>query len=226
MESKTKIPFRYIAGGCFAACALFYFIDSIYYQNLFNFYSLSLILSFAAIAVGLFLSIPMLSTAGSVLLLIYQAVVLFNDVKYNMAYGIFTFDAPVSFYDCAGFFISVLFFLFSLFIFISCLSQRSAKNTGIIAAAVRILILILYKYWYWRLTPQDVVLMLLECAGAVFLGFAFGKLKDKPKAAAVAPKPSGVSDIYEKLTHLKELLDKGIITQEDFDAKKRDILGS
>ena len=97
---------------------------------------------------------------------------------------------------------------------------------GIIAAAVRILILILYKYWYWRLTPQDVVLMLLECAGAVFLGFAFSKLKDKPKAAAVAPKPSGVSDIYEKLTHLKELLDKGIITQEDFDAKKRDILGS
>ena len=110
MESKTKIPFRYVAGGCFAACAFIYFIDSIYYQNLFNFYSLSLILSFAAIAVGLFLSIPMLSTAGSVLLLIYQAVVLFNDVKYNMAYGIFSFDAPVSFYDCTGFFISVLFF--------------------------------------------------------------------------------------------------------------------
>lgn len=67
---------------------------------------------------------------------------------------------------------------------------------------------------------------LLECAGAVFLGFAFSELKDKPKAAAAAPKPSGASDTYEKLTHLKELLDKGIITQEEFDAKKKDILGS
>lgn len=97
---------------------------------------------------------------------------------------------------------------------------------GIIAAAVRILILILYKYWYWRLTPLDVVLMLLECAGAVFLGFAFNELKGKPKTKAAAPSASGVSDTYEKLTHLKELLDKGIITQEEFDAKKKDILGS
>lgn len=29
----------------------------------------------------------------------------------------------------------------------------------------------------------------------------------------------------EKLTHLKELFDRGIITQEEFDAKKKQLLG-
>lgn len=100
---------------------------------------------------------------------------------------------------------------------------------GIIAAAIRFILAILTIYLFflfggamWGMIIQP----LLECAGAVFLGFAFSELKDKPKAAAAAPKPSGASDTYEKLTHLKELLDKGIITQEEFDAKKKDILGS
>lgn len=62
----------------------------------------------------------------------------------------------------------------------------------------------------------------MECVGAVYLGFAFS---GKPKAiAAAAPKAPGVTDTYEMLTHLKELLDKGIITQEEFEAKKKDIL--
>lgn len=100
---------------------------------------------------------------------------------------------------------------------------------GIIAAAVQVLYIIIGVFglsWYfdWEVSLSFVVRLLLECVGAVYLGFAF---TDKPKAiAAAAPQAPGVTDTYEKLTHLKELFDKGIITQEEFDAKKKDILGS
>lgn len=213
MESKTKIPFRYIAGGCFAASAIFYFVNNGLLHHVFNFYTISLVLAFAAIAVGLFLSVPMVSAAGSVLLLISRIVHLFRFMDSHFIWLIQLLVPAI----------------FALLLLITCLNRRSAKTMGIIAAAIRFILAILTIYLFflfggamWGMIIQP----LLECAGAVFLGFAFSELKDKPKAAAAAPKPSGASDTYEKLTHLKELLDKGIITQEDFDAKKKDILGS
>lgn len=222
MESKTKIPFRYIAGGCFAACALFCLI-----RLGFSLYSLTYFLAFAAIAVGLFLSIPMVSAAGSALSLILGVVDLFQFLHdFFSSYYSFYFD----FYDFTNLIDYLEAVIFSLILLISCLNRRGAKTMGIIAAAVQVLYIIWVfgSCWYldWEVSLRFVVQLLLECVSAVFLGFAFNKLKGKPKIKAAAPSASGVSDTYEKLTHLKELLDKGIITQEDFDAKKRDILGS
>ncbi len=46
-----------------------------------------------------------------------------------------------------------------------------------------------------------------------------------PKASAVEqPKAPSENDAFEKLEKLKKLLDQGIITQEEFDAKKRELL--
>lgn len=220
MESKTKIPFRYIAGGCFAACALFCLI-----RLGFSLYSLTYFLAFAAIAVGLFLSIPMVSAAGSALSLILGIVDLFQFLHDLFSYYSFYFD----FYDFTNLIDYLEAVIFSLILLISCLNRRCAKTMGIIAAAVQVLYIIWVfgSCWYldWGVSLWFVVQLLLECVSAVFLGFAFSELKE-PEVTAAAPKPSGVSDTYEKLTHLKELLDKGIITQEEFDAKKKDILGS
>lgn len=228
MESKTKIPFRYIAGGCFAASTIIYLIYLISGID----FSLSYLfsaLAFAAIAVGLFLSIPMVSAAGSALFLILNVVDLFQFLHDLFSY----YD---SFYFSTYHFIYLIDYLetviFSLILLVTCLNRRSAKTMGIIAAAVQVLYIIIIGVfgfsWYlnWEVSLWVVVRLLLDCAGAVFLGFAFSELKSKSKAAAAALWPSGVSDTYEKLTHLKGLLDKGIITQEDFDAKKKDILGS
>ena len=45
-------------------------------------------------------------------------------------------------------------------------------------------------------------------------------------AAPPAEKPSGKSDTnYDSLIDLRRLLDAGIITEEEFSAKKRQILG-
>lgn len=227
MESKTNIPFRYIAGGCFAASAIIYLIGSGFSHS-----NLSLGLAFAAIAVGLFLSIPMVSAAGSALLLVRRVIHLFYKFRYFFRH----FKAISSVLSLLGFLMNdgPIPIIFALLLLITCLNRRSAKTMGMITAAVRFFIPAVYfiiniirgdlinSLSLWR-----IALLLLESVGALCLGFAFSELKDKPKAAAAAaPKTFGVSDTYEKLTHLKELLDKGIITQEDFDAKKRDILGS
>ena len=49
------------------------------------------------------------------------------------------------------------------------------------------------------------------------------KKKPKPKKAS-APKSEEV-DVEKELEKLKGLLDKGLITQEDYDAKKKELLG-
>src|SRR5262245_50992559 len=49
-----------------------------------------------------------------------------------------------------------------------------------------------------------------------------------PQAAAEAPPPTAVmpDDVFDQLKKLGELRDAGILTQEEFDAKKAQLLGS
>lgn len=45
-----------------------------------------------------------------------------------------------------------------------------------------------------------------------------------PQAPAAAPQAGTTEDLTKQLTDLKGLLDNGILTQEEFDAKKAQIL--
>ena len=47
----------------------------------------------------------------------------------------------------------------------------------------------------------------------------------QPVAPASAPAAAPSNDLTTQLTELKGLLDQGILTQEEFDAKKKKILG-
>ena len=51
------------------------------------------------------------------------------------------------------------------------------------------------------------------------------KAKNPEPTPESAPKPTDAEAIAEQLRLYKGLLDDGIITQEDFDAKKRELLG-
>lgn len=55
--------------------------------------------------------------------------------------------------------------------------------------------------------------------------FAIQKEEDAPKKAIVEHISTKTLDPYEEVKKAKELLDMGIITQEEFDKKKADILG-
>jgi hypothetical protein len=46
-----------------------------------------------------------------------------------------------------------------------------------------------------------------------------------PTAPPAAAAPAGGDDVTTQLTQLKALLDQGIVTQEDYDAKKKQLLG-
>ena len=65
----------------------------------------------------------------------------------------------------------------------------------------------------------------------VILGAAISSRRSKPtapqsaQAAPVASPPQQSSAMTTQLTELKSLLDSGVITQADFDAKKNQILG-
>lgn len=57
-------------------------------------------------------------------------------------------------------------------------------------------------------------------------GMIFGMNMAQGLDATAAPKPSGnIDDTIETLKKLKDLLDVGILTQEEFDAKKRELMG-
>jgi hypothetical protein len=47
-----------------------------------------------------------------------------------------------------------------------------------------------------------------------------------PAPTAAAPAPASNEEMYADLQRLKELLDAGILTQAEFDAKKQQILGA
>ena len=50
--------------------------------------------------------------------------------------------------------------------------------------------------------------------------------KAAPAPAVAAPAPAPAPSKYDDLAKLKTLLDSGVITQEEFDAKKKEILNS
>ena len=47
-----------------------------------------------------------------------------------------------------------------------------------------------------------------------------------PAPTSAAPAPASNEEMYADLQRLKELLDAGILTQAEFDAKKQQILGA
>ena len=49
--------------------------------------------------------------------------------------------------------------------------------------------------------------------------------QDQPQEAAPAAPAASEDDVYEQLGKLGQLKEQGVITQEEFDAKKKQLLG-
>ena len=63
----------------------------------------------------------------------------------------------------------------------------------------------------------------LEAALREFSRMRENQSQDRPEPAKSSPAPA-VSDPYEELKKLKELLDLGIVTDEEFETKKKQLL--
>ena len=73
------------------------------------------------------------------------------------------------------------------------------------------------------LSPWAIVVSVLFALGSVLLGFFFAPARVK-KAKYTDNSRESITRI-DRIIRLKELLDNGTITQEEFEAKKKDIIG-
>ena len=79
-------------------------------------------------------------------------------------------------------------------------------------------------------SAKTILLYATLLVGVLLLGVAFQTKKESAKPIATATDTTvtvalGTETAIEKLTKLKQLLDDGIITQEEFDVKKKQLLG-
>lgn len=233
MQKKTG-SLRYAAGACFAIAALM----DIIYVILNEYMSMPIIAVIAGnvlLAVAMFASVPVLVAVGGGL----QAFV-----------AIRTFFALFAVGDMPMYMLSQLILLAAwILIVVAGLLKSGGKILGIIAGALAglqgLAAVVGFKlvYGFVPFPGSTVFLRLVTIAGMVMIGLAVSSnaapaaakaavptVPTAPMApmapmAPAAPAAVPVENQVERLTKLKELLDSGLITQEEFDAKKKEILG-
>lgn len=214
---------KYIAGACFAIYAVLDIVSLI--QNGFYVWSLLVLIGSFLIAVSLFTSIPILTTAGSALCLVTAARALILYIGYIRDDGI-----PKRYLLYA-----IMFLVIWLLLFIAGINTKSTKSIGIVAgviAAARFVAIIignLVDTGSVRLAFTDILSYLVVSIGALLIGLsAENSAVRKGGAVASSNKAKiqqGSDNVIERLTKLKALLDNGIITQEEFEMKKKQIMG-
>lgn len=161
-------------------------------------------LAFAFITLGLLFNKPIISAAGIVGVL-------------HPVNGILDLGLDL------GFCLDIVFYVF---LFIACLNRKNATVWCAIAAVSRAILLVLAIGG----SAKTILLYATLLVGVLLLGVAFQTKKASAKPTATATDTTvtvalGTETAIEKLTKLKQLLDDGIITQEEFDAKKKQLLG-
>lgn len=212
--------YQYISGGCFALLAIWYLfhitgswlngVDAV---------------AFALLALCIFLNMPLLGKIGcgiGVARNIYLLIIQISFVHDALRYGYSGIVIPRIF-GC------VLVIAAFVLLFVALQQPQMKKTFGLAAGgvlAVRVIIFLFAKYNF-----LFILLAILFTAGATF--FAFSQpFPVKAAGETVAntgsvgkSAASSTGTIIEQLSRLKGLLDKGVITQEEFDEKKKQLLG-
>lgn len=239
MTAKITNPLRYAAGAIFLVLTVWDLIELI--PNLLDagmsynipYFDSSNVISFLVLAVGLFLGAPIVCVAGCGIYTIYNSVILIKDI-HRMAE-----IATIS--EITRWIVTDVMSAVALVaVLIALLTRRNSTIMGAIATAllvvqyiIRGIILITgwgIDHYFVRveyLSKLPVVLLLAAGALLVCLSIVPPARKTPPAASDTVTKPTQqptVSDELTRLTALKSLLDKGIISQEEFSVKKKQLL--
>ncbi len=220
---ENNNTFKYLAGACFAVLVVLSVISMI--QNGFYFWNLFSMIGAALIAVSMFVSVPALTAIGSAL---YGVGAIRTLILY---FGYL----QVSGFPKGVFIPAILFLVIWVLLLIASLNPKLTKKLGIAAgiiAAVRFLFSLisnLIVYGSLGLTFTGFLSYLALIVGALMIGLSATDNAAKEISATAASKATLVEKNSEtqidRLTKLKSLLDNGVITQEEFDQKKKQILG-
>lgn len=213
----SKKSFRYIAAICFAAITVLEILQSwqtiyigfAYGLFLVSFQILLSIAGTALVAISLFASAPVLSSVGFIL---KSLSCILNVIDAFAALRIYLLGCLV----------------LAILLTIASFCAKAAKPLGFAAAGVGVVALICYIRfgathgiaWGNYLAPA------INCVGAAFYGlcrntFSMSKKQATKQAVQLPVKAARADD----LLRLKALLDSGVITQEEFEAQKKKLLG-
>ncbi len=219
MEKKSGL--RYVAGAVYVVYAILNIIELV--QTGFWIWTFLSVVGAVLVAAGLFIALPVLSAIGS-------GVCGIEPIRMLIVYLSFSVD---SWFPKRYIFIAFLFVAFWILLVIACLNTENAKQLGIVAGVVAIvrLLAIFIMDGLYQFTFMGVLWQVILIVGAILLGFAYTGVQNKnitALSASTAQRTKSVASVgsqIERLINLKSLLDSGVITQEEFDAKKKQILG-
>ena len=237
----AKKVLRFIAGGCFAVYSLIFLISQVnYIVRLSTAGSLNLtsilpnlisLFAFVLITVGLFVDLNVLAAVGSGVMILTTAITLigyyFNMERmkgYNDGVKLYAFLL-------IGSIIGLVYFIMLL---LTSVLPRAAKVFGFVAGGVETFLLIL-RLISTNLAPISYNAMsyfqcILLIAGAVLYGLSRTAKQKRPQYvpagtyAAAAPNTLP-PEKTAALIRLKESLDRGMISQQEYEERRRQILG-
>lgn len=216
MMKENNNTFKYIAGACFAVLVVLSVIFKI--QNGYYFWGPFLMIGYALIAVSMFVSVPALTAIGSAL------------------EGVCAIHMLISYFGYLqdpwfpkGFFISpILYLVIWVLLLVASLNPKLTKKLGI-AAGIIAAVWSLFESVSLGLTLTEFLDYLALIVGTLMIGLSATDNAVKEISATTASKATLVEKNSEtqidRLIKLKSLLNNGVITQEEFDQKKKQILG-
>lgn len=229
MEKKNN-NFRYVAGACFVIEVLDIIISNIVAGNtLFNPWTLVLIVGYALIAASMFASVDILTSVGGGFLAADAIQSLITVIKISLYLWDYIRDDFLSFsFQVTSLFIWAVVCI--LFVVIG-LNRKNAKTISIVAAAllvVKFLLTTLSNSFHLNFT--NILFNTIPIIGTIMIGLVLNIDDVKTSSGKTASSNSinlttPAENQIDRLTKLKDLLDNGVISQEEFDAKKKQILG-
>lgn len=223
-ESNNK-TIRYIASACFVLLALLIVIRVLSGTGNYKAISYLYLFGLIMIAVSIIKLIPLIGAIGSGCCCIYSLVSLFSIINQVRSYG-----WPVIDNIGLHMFLEVIVWILLLIAF---LIPESSKAMGITAGVLGFVatISLLYRDILWgsfRVLGVNGLIPYVKYAlfivGAILIGLsANAHNKNGRQSFSEGNHKDELSDQIDRLTKLKTLLDNGVITQEEFNAKKDEI---
>lgn len=214
MKQKADI-FRYGAGACFALLAILQLADFPMYG--FAFSTCLYAIAYLLMAASFFAQIPTLGTVGSGLHILLAVIPFVTNIGWYIRLGEITYLIIDELLPIAAY---VIFLIMTL-------KRGNAKRLGYAAAAVVVVRRFVNFLGWGFYVPYILILsdLLLSAAGFLLAGFAYANVTLESRKPAASTRQNTVVDSIQRLENLQRLLEQGIITQEEFDAKKKQLLG-
>jgi len=223
MTKAKPNPLRYVTGALFVVLSIYTFATSRT-----SWVSLTTILCYLLITAGLFTGKYMLLTLGAGIKLICCALNLFSALS---QYG------PII---TLSYCLSIATEIICWFLFLLASTKKdSATVFSVVAAIAMIFYCLLYCKWCksvatsYQLYKSQVITTLLRivplCISIVLTGIAIAPTKATANVNNASNnsfvQSTAMLSTIEQLSRLKQLLDAGAITQEEFDSKKAELIG-